>query len=175
MSSLRSKPSFTPVTMLATRARVRPWSARSRRSSFSREIVSTLASTDALSPAGTGCESLPLGPSALTVPLLTLILTPLGMGMGFLPIRDMVWPLPHVGEDLAAHLLLAGVAIRHHAAGRGHHGHAHPGEDVGNLVVRDVHPTPRRGDAHQAGDDLLVAVPVLQVHAQDVLLAVVQD
>src|SRR5439155_1402165 len=41
MSSLRSKPSFTPDTMLAIRARVRPWSARILRSSSGRPMTST--------------------------------------------------------------------------------------------------------------------------------------
>src|SRR5215510_1188743 len=175
MSSFRSKPSLTPETMLATRARVSPCRARARRSSPAREMTRTLASMLADRPLGTGWESLPFGPSALTVPLLTFTLTPAGMGMGFLPIRDMVWPLPHVGEDFAADLLLARFPIRHHASRRGDEGDPHPTQNRRDLVVGDVEAAAGGGDTHEAGDDLLVALPVLEVHPQHVLLAVFQD
>src|SRR2546426_7034572 len=175
ISSLRSKPSFTPDTMLAMSARVRPCRARIRRSSSGRPITSTPPSTLAERGAGIGWLSLPLGPSARTVPSVTCTFTPCGMGTGFLPMRDMSCPLPHVGEDFAADLLLAGLAIRHHALRRRHERHAHAGEDRRDPVVGDVDAPARRGHAHEAGDHLLVGAAVLEIDAQRVLLAVLED
>src|SRR5207249_2323149 len=128
MSSLRSKPSFTPDTMLAIRARVRPWSARILRSSSGRPMTSTPPSSVAESGDGMGWLSLPFGPSARTTPSPTWTFTPWGIGMGFLPMRDMSGSLPHVGEDFAADLLLACLAIGHHALGRRDERAAHAGE-----------------------------------------------
>src|SRR5262249_14807439 len=54
-------------------------------------------------------------------------------------------------------------------------GDAHAAEDRWNLVLRDIDPASRTGDAHQAGDHLLVAGPVLEVHAQRALLLVLDD
>src|SRR6266850_321721 len=119
MSSLRSKPSFTPDTMLAIRARVRPWSARILRSSSGRPMTSTPPSS-------------------------------------------------------VADLLLAGLAIGHHALGRRDERAAHAGEDRRDPVVGDVDPPPRRGHPHEAGDHLLVADAVLEVHAEHVLLLVLE-
>src|SRR5207237_1341271 len=65
----------------------------------------TLPSIFADSGAGMGCVSLPFGPSARTVPSVTSTFTPCGMGTGFLPMRDISDPLPHVGENFAADVL----------------------------------------------------------------------
>src|SRR5262245_34758458 len=174
MSSLRSKPSLTPCTMLATSARARPCSARTCRSSLERSMTIVPSATRVVRPLGTGWVSLPLGPSARTLAPSTWTFTPCGIGMGSLPMRDIWIPLPHVGEDFAADLLLAGLAIGEHAAGGGEQRHAHPGQDRGDLVVGHVHPPARRGDAHQSGDHLLVGRAVLEVDAQRTLLGVLQ-
>src|SRR2546422_670632 len=128
MSSLRSKPSLTPLTMLATSARAVPWRARACRWSASRVSTSVLFSSLAMSPSGRDCESLPLGPSALTSPFSTWTFTHWGMTTGFLPMRDIVSLSPYVGEDFAAHLLLARLAVGHDTPGRGHDRHAHAAE-----------------------------------------------
>src|SRR4029453_3404318 len=175
MSSLRSKPSLTPVTMLATSARARPCSARAWRSSLARSITIVPSATRGVSPLGTGWVSLPLGPSARTVRPSTWTFTPCGIGMGCLPIRDIWRSLPHVGEDFAAALLLARLAIGEHAAGGREQRHAHAGQDRGDLVVGHVHPASRGGDAHQARDHLLVGAAVLEIDPQRVLLGVLQD
>src|SRR5215510_8144581 len=167
MSSLRSKPSFTPVTMLAISARV-------IRSSPEREITSWLSSSFALSPAGTGWVSLPLGPSARTVAPSIWTFTPCGILTGFRPIRDMTLPLPHVGEHFAADLLLARVLACHDTPRRRDQRHAHPGQDRGDLVVRHVDAPAGRRDTHEPGDHLLVAHAVLEVDAQGVLLVVLE-
>src|SRR5919108_5861405 len=150
ISILRSKPSFTPETMLATSARVRPCSARTLRSSSGRAMTTAGPSTFADSGAGMLCMSLPLGPSARTMPSVTWTLTPWGIGIGFLPMRDMSRSLPHVSEAFPADLLLAGLAVGDHALGGRHERHAHAGQDRGNLVVRDVDAPARGRHAHQA-------------------------
>src|SRR5574341_2407550 len=175
ISSFFSKPSFTPATMFATSARARPCSARTLRSSPDREMTIWFPSTFAESPAGTGWASLPFGPSALTHPSATCTFTPCGMGTGFLPIRDIVAPSPHVGEDFPAHLLLARVAVRDHALRRRQERHAHPAEDRRDPAVRDVDAPARRGHPHEPGDHLLVGGTVLEVHAQRPLLRILEQ
>src|SRR5712691_7307539 len=137
-------------------------------------MVRTLFSSFAAIPAGTGWLSLPLGPSARIRPSSIWTLTPWGIVIGCLPMRDMSDPSPHVGEHFAAHALLAGVAIGQHAAGGGEQGHAHPAEDRGDLVVGDVDPPPRRRDPHEARDHLLGAGAVLEIDPQRALLVVVE-
>src|SRR5919204_1458025 len=138
-------------------------------------MTRALPSTFAESGAGMGCVSLPFGPSARTVRPVTSTFTPCGMGTGFLPMRDISDPLPHVGEDFAADLLLARLAVGHDALRRGDERDPHAGEDRRDLVVRHVHAPARRGDTHEAGDHLLVGAAVLEVDAQHVLLAVLED
>src|SRR5712664_2449260 len=174
MSSFRSKPSFTPETMLAISARVRPCNARILRSSSGRPMTSTPLSSFTDSGDGMGWLSLPFGPSARTMPSPTCTFTPWGIGMGFLPMRDMSCPLPHVGEDFAADLLLAGLAVGHHALGGRDERDTHAGEDRRDLIVGDVDAPPRRGHTHEAGDHLLVADAVLEVDAEHVLLLVLE-
>src|SRR3989441_4874644 len=110
-SSFFSKGAFTPVTMFWTSDRASPWRARTLRSSPAREMTTWVPSTFALSPGGRGWTSFPFGPSALTPPSTTWTFTPCGITMGFLPMRDIVRPSPHVGEDFPAHTLLPRVAI----------------------------------------------------------------
>src|SRR3990167_10563308 len=170
ISSFFSKPSFTPVTMLATSARARPCSARTLRSSLAREMTTWSPSSFALSPAGTGWACLPFGPSARTVLPSTWTFTPCGMLTGFRPIRDIRPPSPHVGEDFAADLLLAGGPVGDDAARGRQERHPHAGQNRRDLVVRDVDPPARRGHAHEPGDHLLIPRAVLEVDAQHPLL-----
>src|SRR5260370_13015769 len=173
ISSFFPKPSLTPLTMLATTARVRPRSARSPRSSPCREMRTWFPSTFALRPAGTGWASLPLGPSAWTVAPSTWTFTPCGITMGLRPIRDMR-PSPHVGEDFPARLLLARVAVRDDAPRRGQERHTHAPEDRRDPVVPDVDAPARGGHAHEPRDHPLVGRAVLEVDAQRGLLAVLE-
>src|SRR5256885_16206961 len=175
ISSFLSKPFLTPLTMLATSDRARPWSARTLRSSPAREMTSTLFSTFALSPEGTGWASLPLGPSARTVAPSTWTFTPCGMGMGFRPIRDMGDLSPHVGEDFSAHSLLARVAVRQDAPRRRQQGDAHTAEDRRDPLVRDVDAPPRGRHAHEPRDHPLVGHAVLEIDAQHALLPVLEQ
>src|SRR3989338_2506057 len=175
ISSFFSNPSLTPVTMFATSERARPCSARTLRSSPARVITSTLFSSFALSPVGTGCYSVPFGPSARTVAPSIYTFTPCGMLMGFRPIRDMARSSPHVGEDFAAHLLFARVSVRHHTSGRRQERDAHPTQDRRDVVLRDVDAAARRRHSDEARDDLLVARPILEIDAQSPLLLVLED
>src|SRR5262245_43170792 len=173
MSSRRSKPADTPVTMLATRARVRPCSARAVRASVSRLSTSCSRSSRAEMPAGTVWARRPLGPSARIIEPSMCTVTPRGMPMGCLPIRDMAF-LPDVGEDFAPDPFLAGGTARDDAPRGGQHGHPHPPQHAGDRVVGHIHAAPRSGHAHQSRDHLLVGRPVLEVDAQHALLAVFQ-
>src|SRR5262249_34528775 len=52
---------------------------------------------------------------------------------------------------------------------------AHAAEDVGHLVLADVHPPPGARDAHDTRDRLLAARAILQVHAERPLLLVLDE
>src|SRR3989442_1660841 len=174
-SSFFSKGAFTPVTMFWTSDRASPWRARTLRSSPAREMTTWVPSTFALSPGGRGWTSFPFGPSALTPPSTTWTFTPCGITMGFLPMRDIVRPSPHVGEDFPAHTLLPRVAIGEDAPRRRQKRHTHAAEDRRDPVAGHVDAPARRGHAHDSGDHLLVPRAVLEVHAQRPLLGVLQQ
>src|SRR5213594_2541842 len=159
--------------MFATSARASPCRARTLRSSPLREITTWLFSSLAVRPAGTACISLPFGPSARTVAPSTSTFTPCGMLTGWRPIRDMA-PLPHVGEDFPADLLLARVPVGHDAPRGRDQRHPHPGQNRRDPVVGDVDAPPGRRDPHEPGDHLLVGRAVLEVDAQGSLLLVLE-
>jgi hypothetical protein len=94
ISSFRSKPSVTPVTMLATSARVKPWSARAVRWSAARLTTTLPSATFTEQRGGTVSPSFPFGPCTWTCPSETAICTPFGIAIGFLPILDICWCLP---------------------------------------------------------------------------------
>src|SRR5205823_5397308 len=71
--------------------------------------------------------------------------------MGDLPIRLMS-SSPHVTEDLAANLALAGLAVGHQALARRQHGDAKTTEDTGQLVGLDVDPETWLRDPAQPRD-----------------------
>src|SRR5689334_10682302 len=100
--------------MLATRERVRPCSARWSLRSVGR-VTTRLPSSWATVMSGLiRSESVPLGPLTVTPPGAICTSTPLGMGMGFRPIRLI--RSPHVAQHLAAHALLLGLATGDYAA-----------------------------------------------------------
>src|SRR5258708_7567294 len=69
------------------------------------------------------CSS-PFGPFTFTVLPSTVAVTPVGSATGFLPIRDIMRSLEHLAENFAAHVLLAGMGVGHHALRRGDDRHA---------------------------------------------------
>src|SRR5262245_37023459 len=162
--------------MFASSERINPCSARTSRCSDPRFTVNTFPSnfTDRL--AGTGCDSLPLGPSTATALPSTATFTPPGTTMGSLPIRDMARVLlPDVGQDVAAQLLFPALPIRHHPARGGDDRHSHAAENGRNLVLADVHPAARPRHADDAGNHLLVPSAILQVDAEGPLPLVLDE
>src|SRR4051794_19238372 len=153
ISSSLTYSSFTPCTMLLTRDRTRPWRARFWRSSSGRSTMSSSPSwriVMAPSP-GMSRSRVPFGPLAVTWTPLTVTSTPLGTGMGLLPILLMVRS-PHEAEDLAADVALARLAVGHEPLAGREDGHAQATEDPRDLGGLAVDAQARLGHPAQAGD-----------------------
>src|SRR3954468_1785143 len=170
MSRSLRKPSVTPRTALATRLRARPWNLPSSGSTRSVDACSSSPFTWNTTPGGSGWRSLPFGPCTSTRPGSTAILTPFGIAIGFLPMRDMsVVPLtssPHVAEHFTADAGLDRFAAGHHPARRRQDTRAESGEDVRHLVAPEVDAAAGTADPLDPGDHALAARPVLEEHAQ---------
>src|SRR5690348_11448939 len=141
-----SKPSVTPITMLATRVRVSPCSARCSPRSLGR--VTTSWSPPSPSSRGLCCtviargmrsDNSPLGPLTVTRSGSIATVTPAGTGIGCLPIRDIAFQgLPDRRYHFAADALQTGVVAGHHAAGRRDDRRAHTALDPRDVLVIDV-------------------------------------
>src|SRR5204862_7736020 len=92
--------------------------------SVGRETTSASPSCATSISRGISVESSPLGPLTRTLPGSIATVTPLGTGMGCLPMRDIL-SSPDLCEDLAADPLGAGVVARLDPAGGGDDGSAH--------------------------------------------------
>src|SRR5580704_9598878 len=146
--------------MLSTSERDRPHMARARVDS-SRGVRCSAPSFWATSISSmTVQDSWPLGPFTVTVWPSSVTLTPEGMAMGFLPIRDMA--LVHAQEDFAADIGVAGGVVRHDALGRRQDRDAKAVLDRLQVADRRVDPTARLGDPGDLGDHRLT-VEVLQL------------
>src|SRR5207248_4102233 len=99
---------------------------------------------------GASCSSSPFGPFTTTRRPSIVTSTPFGMGIGFLPIRDI--RSPHLAEDLAAHAALARLAVGHETLVRGQDRDAHAAEHAGHRVGLRVHAQSRLGDPPHTGD-----------------------
>src|SRR4051812_25112263 len=154
--------------MLATSDRVRPcrarWSARSvgRRTSSSSPSWTTSMSRDLRS------NRSPRGPATRTTSGSTVMVTPEGTGMGFLPIRDMVG-LPDDGQDLAADALLAGFVAGPDALGRGDDRGAHAAKHLRDVLGVDVAAAAGARDALEPADDGHARVGVLELDDEGVV------
>src|SRR6187200_2715966 len=115
--------------MLATNERVRPCRARCSPRSLGRRTRTSPSCWTTSMSRGMRSESSPFGPFTSTRPDPIVTVTPSGMGMGCLPIRD-TGLLPDLRHDLAAHAGLAGLVAGHDAARGGHDRRAHPAEDL---------------------------------------------
>src|SRR5438445_6828873 len=113
-------------------------------------------------PDGNAWRSLPFGPCTSTAPSRTFTVTPLGIVMGFLPMRDIIFLLPDVAEYLAADARLHGRAPGHHAARRRQDAGAEAGEHHRNVVAPEVHAPAGTADPLEAGDQLFAVRAVLQ-------------
>src|SRR6185503_2095355 len=93
--------------------------------------------------------SVPLGPLTVSVPSSAVAVTPPGMAMGFLPIRDI---LEYLRQHFAADVLLARLGIAEHAA-RGRDDHRPQAvADVRQLAGAGVDPAAGLRDARQMVD-----------------------
>src|SRR3954451_570145 len=169
MSSSRLNPSVTPRTLFATSARIRPWKARERPSSFERVNCTTLFSIETPMPGTTGVVRVPLGPFTVTTLPSCLTSTPFGTGISFLPIRDIGISLPDLAEDFAADAALDGFLSGQHAFGGRDDGQAEAAEDARDLLLVAVDAAARARDALDAVDDRLAARRVFEVDPERTL------
>src|SRR5688500_9147634 len=141
---------WTPTTMLLTSDRTRPCMARFWRSSFGRSTSSSSPSWRKVISPGMSRSRVPFGPFTVSWRPAIVTSTPLGTGMGDLPIRLMT--SPHEAEDLAAHVALARFAVGHEPLAGREHGHAQAAEDPRDLRGLAVDAQAGLGHATQAGD-----------------------
>src|SRR6516165_7225261 len=150
--------------MLAISVRDKPCSARTLPSSLGRVTRRTLSSLTTAIGSATVRSREPFGPLTLTAWPSMATSTPLGMGMGRRPMRDIVFlpSLPDVGEDFPAHTLLLGLLVGHQAARRRDDRDAEPAEHPGQVVLLRVHAQPGLGNPLDPGDGALTRVAVLE-------------
>src|SRR5579883_1728743 len=87
----------------------------------------------------------PLGPFTATVWPLTSAETPLGIAMGFLPMRDISqFSLEHLAENFAADVLRAGGRVRHDAFRRRYDRDAETVAHARQVLDRHVDASSRR-------------------------------
>src|SRR5262245_29277113 len=177
MSSSFLKPSVTPVTAFATRLRASPWNLPRPGSSRSVFATSDPFSCSNNTPGGMYWRSLPFGPCTSTAPGATLTLTPLGIAIGFFPIRDMTYTqlaaavdsrlLPHVTEHFPAYSRLARGAARHHPARRRQDVGSKPAEHRWHFVDTHVDAAAGTADAFDTRNHALPVRSVLQKEANE--------
>src|SRR5215831_19353777 len=141
--------------MLATSDRDRPCSARTLPSSLGLVTVTTPSPLATSMGSFTSSESCPLGPLMVTS-------TPLGIGTGMRPIRDIAVSSPDVGEDFPAHAALDRLPVGHQATRGGDDGDAKTAEHPRQVVLLRVHAQPRLGHPLEARDRPLTGRPVLE-------------
>src|SRR5690606_13721617 len=146
---------------LLMRVRVRPCSARDARSSSGRVTRTWLSSTLTSMGCAPVSESSPLAPLTVTMRSLTETVTPAGMSMGSLPIRD-IFQSPNVGDNFSAHALLLGLAVSQKTAGGGQDGNAEATEDLGELGRLRVNAEAGLRNALQASNRTLTVRTVLE-------------
>src|SRR5258708_30019923 len=153
------------MTMLAISVRDSPCRARTGPSSLGRVTGSSVSSLTTRIGSATVSFSSPLGPLTLTAWPSIAMSTPLGMGMGRRPMRDMLlspFPLPDEGEDFPAHAVLLGLPVGHQPGRRRDDRDAEPAEHPGQVVPLRVHAQPRLGHPLDPGDGALAGIPVLE-------------
>src|SRR4051794_32265668 len=165
MSSSFVKPSETPRTMLLTSVRVRPWSARLRRSSLARLTTIASPSRATVRSPTTSMASSPLGPFTRTDDSEIVTSTPLGTAIGCFPTRDMS---PHRAEHFATDVALARFRVGEQALVRRDDRNAHATEDTGHLLCPPVFAQTGTRRALDAADHALAIGRVLQADTQQV-------
>src|SRR6266496_6103165 len=101
--------------MFATSDLDRPCSARTLPSSLGLVTVMAPSLRDTSMGSATSSDSFPLGPVTVTSRPLMVTSTPLGIGTGMRPIRDIAASSPDVGEDFPAHAALDRLLLGHQA------------------------------------------------------------
>src|ERR1039458_7866260 len=118
-------------------------------------------------------ESSPFGPFTRTELGSIATVTPLGTGMGCLPILDIRSRSPDLRQDLAADARGARVVAGHHAVrGRDDRG-AHAAEHLGDVLGVDVRAPARTRRAPQPGDRRAAVLGVLQADLDQLAGAVI--
>src|SRR5437588_3306956 len=137
--------------MLATSERVSPCSARCSPRSVGRVTTSSSPPCATVMSVGMRSESSPLGPLTRTRAGSMDTVTPLGTGMGFLPMR-LTRGSPDLRHDLAADAGMARFVARHHAAGGGDDRRAHAALDLRDVAGVHVRAPAGPRDPAQASD-----------------------
>src|SRR5487761_122984 len=171
MSSSFLKPSVTPLTALATRARANPCSARC--DSLCRVAISWPSFWSNLILPGTGTRILPLGPCTSIASSAIWTFTPAGSGIGFLPIRDMA--LPNLAQKFAAHAFFPGGLAGHDSARRGKNRDAHAADDGANGALANVTAAAGTRYALQIRQHAALVAGVAEKDAQHLVLVLVDD
>src|SRR6266576_6941482 len=174
MASRFSNPSVTPTTILASKDRVRPCRLRLNPSSSGRSTRAVPSSTTIRMLTCMVWVRDPRGP--FTVTMLsppTATSTPPGNAMGCFPILLIVplvpRPSPHVREYFAADAVARRVFVRHHAMGRADDGDPEPPHDTGQVATAAVDPPTGFRHTPETGDGALLARPVLQTDAEQLV------
>src|SRR4051812_20935638 len=121
------------------------------------------------------CETLPLGPSTATRPSWAFTFTLSGILMVSLPMRDMGLSLPDGGDELAAEVLLARLAVDQHAFGGGEDGDAEAVHHLGDLGVPHVAAQPRLRLPPDLADGGALALVVLEHDVEGALHVVLLE
>src|SRR6185436_17659521 len=169
--SFFSQPLVTPVTILATSARIVPDMASAWFELPSALHLSVSPSFSMPTFGSIGRATVPSGPLMEISTGEIFTSTPLGTGMGFFAMRDMAGSLRDDADDFAADAGGARLAVGHHATGGRNDRHAQAVHDVGQAVAVLVDAQPGLGNALQALDDRPAGV-ILQADAQHLLRAV---
>src|SRR5580704_10895498 len=191
ISSSRTQPLVTPSTALFTSARARPCTADCE--SFSRMATMFPSFCSTVMPDGNAVSSLPFGPCTATVLPSILTVTPLGIGIGFFPIRDIIDQLSaissqfqsaplkadgrqlkaaflvNLAQQLAAYTCFARLAARHHAARRGEDVDTHASQHARNLAAAHIDAAAGTRHPFDLGDRCLVISAVLQINPDDLM------
>src|SRR5688500_16914181 len=151
--------------MFATSERVRPCRARCSPRSVGRVTKRLPSCSSTPMSRFLRSESAPRGPVTWTTSGSTLMVTPVGTGMGLRQIR-LIW-LPDLRHDLAADLRLARVVTGHDAVRRRDDGGAESTLDLRDLGGRHVPALAGPRDAAQPRDRRAAVVGVLQADLDD--------
>src|SRR4051812_8934594 len=149
--------------MFAMSERVRPWSARSSPRSVGRVTTRLSSWRSIVIRIGICWVSSPSGPLTMMRPGSMAMFTPVGTGMGCLPMR-LISALPDEGHDLAADAALGGGAVGDETIRGGQNRGAHPAEHARQTVLARVDAATGLRDALEIGDHALAAAAVLQLH-----------